>query len=77
MVVIFKTNFNTSAQAYFMLFSTDLKQASDQIIKYYSQRFKIELKCRDAKQFWGREDFMNVQESAVTNATNFSLHSRS
>jgi len=28
---------------------------------------------RDAKQFWGLEDFMNVKETAVTNAANLSL----
>ena len=28
---------------------------------------------RDAKQFWGLEDFMNINETAVTNAANLSL----
>jgi len=33
----------------------------------------IELNFRDAKQYWGLEDFMHVQETAVSNAANFSL----
>ncbi|MFN8458116.1 MAG: hypothetical protein U0401_26270, partial [Anaerolineae bacterium] len=28
---------------------------------------------RDAKQYWGLEDFMNVKETAVTNAANLSF----
>ena len=33
----------------------------------------IEFNFRDAKQFWGLEDFMNVTPTAVTNAANLSL----
>jgi len=50
-----------------------LEQAYDQIIKFYSLRFQIEFNFRDAKQFWGLEDFMNIKETAVTNAANLSL----
>ena len=45
----------------------------DQIIKFYSLRFHIEFNFRDAKQFWGLEDFMNVKETAVSNAANLAL----
>jgi putative transposase len=36
-------------------------------------RFQIEFNFRDAKQYWGLEDFMNVNRTAVTNAANLSL----
>jgi putative transposase len=72
-VVILKTNLTTNAQAHVILFSTDLDQAYDKIIKFYSLRFQIEFNFRDAKQYWGLEDFMNVKETAVTNAANLSL----
>ena len=72
-VVIVKTNLSTSAQAHVILFSTALGQTYDQIIKFYSLRFQIEFNFRDAKQYWGLEDFMNVKETAVTNAANLSL----
>jgi putative transposase len=68
-----KTNLETNAQAHVILFSTDLEQAYDNIIKFYSLRFKIEFNFRDAKQYWGLEDFMNVKETAVTNAANLSF----
>jgi putative transposase len=72
-VVILKTNLDTHAQAHVILFSTDLEQAYDKIIKFYSLRFQIEFNFRDAKQYWGLEDFMNVKETAVTNAANLSF----
>lgn len=72
-VIMVKTNLRTSAQAHVILFSTDLEQAYDKIIKFYSLRFQIEFNFRDAKQYWGLEDFMNVKETAVTNAANLAL----
>jgi hypothetical protein len=72
-VVILKTNLETQAQAHVILFSTDLKQTYGKIIKFYSLRFQIEFNFRDAKQYWGLEDFMNVKETPVTNAANLSL----
>jgi putative transposase len=72
-VVILKTNLVTKAQAHVILFSTDLEQAYNQIILFYGLRFQIEFNFRDAKQYWGLEDFMNVRETAVTNAANLSL----
>ncbi len=72
-VIIVKTNLETMAQAHVILFSTDLEQSYDTIIKFYSLRFKIEFNFRDAKQYWGLEDFMNVTETAVTNAANLSF----
>jgi hypothetical protein len=72
-VVILKTNLETQAQAHVILFSTDLEQVYDKIIKFFSLRFQIEFNFRDAKQYWGLEDFMNVKETAVTNAANLSF----
>jgi putative transposase len=72
-VIMLKTNLQTHAHAHVILFSTDLEQAYDQIVKFYSLRFQIEFNFRDAKQYWGLEDFMNVKEIAVTNAANLSL----
>ena len=45
----------------------------NQLKDYYSLRFQIEFNFRDAKQYWGLEDFMNVTETAVTNAAHLSL----
>jgi len=72
-VIILKTNLETNSQAHVILFSTDLEQTYDTIIKFYSLRFQIEFNFRDAKQYWGLEDFMNVKATAVTNAANLSL----
>lgn len=72
-VVIVKTNLQTQAQAHVILFSSDLDLAYDRLIEYYSLRFQIEFNFRDAKQYWGLEDFMNVQETQVTNAFNLSF----
>jgi putative transposase len=72
-VILLKTNLETSAQAHIILFSTDLELAYEKIIKFYSLRFQIEFNFRDAKQYWGLENFMNVKETAVTNAANLAL----
>ena len=72
-VIILKTNLETQAQARVILFSTDLKQTYGKIIKFYSLRFQIEFNFRDAKQYWGLEDFMNVKETQVTNAANLAF----
>jgi len=72
-VIILKTNLSTQAQAHVILFSTDLKLAPEKITDYYSLRFQIEFNFRDAKQYWGLDDFMNVKEVAVTNAANLSF----
>lgn len=72
-VIILKTNLATLSQAHVVLFSTDLALAYDKMIQFYSLRFQIEFNFRDAKQYWALEDFMNVKETAVTNAANLSL----
>jgi len=72
-VVIVKTNRQTGAWAHVILFSSDLQLAYDRLIDYYGLRFQIEFNFRDAKQYWGLEDFTNVNQTAVTNAANLSL----
>ena len=72
-VIITKINLKTGAFAHVNLFSSDLELAYAKIIDYYSLRFQIEFNFRDAKQFWGLEDFMNIKEVPVTNALNLSL----
>ena len=72
-VVITKTNLKTGAFAHVNLFSSDLELSYEKIIDFYSLRFQIEFNFRDAKQFWGLEDFMNVKEIPLTNALNLSL----
>jgi hypothetical protein len=72
-VIIVKTNLKTQARAHVILFSSDLNLPYAQLIDYYALRFQIEFNFRDAKQHWGLEDFMNVKQTAVTNAANLSL----
>ena len=72
-VVILKTNLSTHKQSHIILFSTDLKLPYEKLFDYYTLRFQIEFNFRDAKQYWGLDDFMNIKEEAVTNAANLSF----
>jgi putative transposase len=72
-VIIVKTNLCTQARAHVVLFSSDLALAYTPLVDYYGLRFQIEFNFRDAKQYWGLEDFMNVTPTGVTNAANLSL----
>lgn len=72
-VVIVKTHLKTRKRGHVVLFSTDLELSAVQIVDYYSLRFQIEFNFRDAKQYWGLEDFMNVTPTAVSNAVNLSF----
>ena len=72
-VILAKTNLRTQARAHVILFSSDLELAYVQLVDYYRLRFQIEFNFRDAKQYWGLEDFMNVTPTGVTNAANLSL----
>ena len=73
LVVLVKTQTRTGKCAHAILFSTDLALSPFQLADYYSLRFQIEFNFRDAKQFWGLEDFMNVSQQAVTNAANLAF----
>jgi putative transposase len=72
-VILVKTNLATQAWGHVILFSSDLWLSDELLVDYYSLRFQIEFNFRDAKQFWGLEDFMNVTSTGVTNAANLSL----
>ena len=72
-VIIVKTNLSTQQKARVLLFSSDLNLAYDLLIESYQLRFQIEFNFRDAKQFWGFEDFMNVEQTPVTNAVGLSF----
>ena len=72
-VCLLKTNLSTEKQAYVLLFSSELSLEAEKMIDYYRLRFQIEFNFRDAKQFWGLEDFMNVKPTPVSNAANLSM----
>ncbi len=72
-VIIEKLNRSTQKRAHVLLFSSDLTLGYDKLIDYYGLRFQIEFTFRDAKQYWGLEDFMTVTEVGVSNAANLSL----
>jgi hypothetical protein len=72
-VILVKINLKTQARAHVVLFSSDLDLAYDLLIDYYRLRFQIEFNFRDAKQFWGLEDFMNVNQIPVYNAANLAM----
>ena len=72
-VLLAKTNLRTQARAHVILFSSDLDLAYASLVDYYGLRFQIEFNFRDAKQYWGLEDFMHVTPAGVTNAANLSL----
>lgn len=72
-VIVVKTNLKTGAWAHVVLFSSDLDLTWDKLLDYYRLRFQIEFNFRDAKQYWGLEDFMTVKETAVLNSASLSL----
>jgi hypothetical protein len=72
-VVIVKCHQTTGKQAHIYLFSSDRSLAWDVLRDDYQLRFQIEFTFRDAKQYWGLEDFMVIKEVAVTNAMNLAF----
>ena len=72
-VCVLKTNLTTKQQAHVLLFSSDLSLDAEKMVDYYSLRFQIEFNFRDAKQYWGLQGFMNVNEIPVNNAVNLSM----
>ncbi len=71
-VIIQKINTTTGKLAHVILFSTDLNLDYKKVIDYYSLRFQIEFVFRDAKQYWGMEDFMNIKQKPIENWANLS-----
>jgi hypothetical protein len=72
-VIVVKRNLVTNACAHVVLFSSDLALTHDKLVDYYVLRFQLEFNFRDAKQFWGLEDFMNIKQVPVTNAVNLAF----
>ena len=72
-VCILKTELSTHRMSHVYLFSSDLTLEAETMIDYYGLRFQLEFNFRDAKQYWGLEDFMNVQQTPVTTAANLSM----
>jgi hypothetical protein len=72
-VIIVKVNRSTQKRAHVILFSSDLTLGWATLIDYYGLRFQIEFTFRDAKQYWGLDDFMTVTVTGVSNAANLSL----
>ena len=71
-VIVQKIDTHTGNMSHTVLFSTDLSLSYDKIVDYYSLRFQIEFVFRDAKQYWGMEDFMNIKKTPLYNWTNLS-----
>jgi putative transposase len=72
-VVIVKTHLTTNQTAHVVLFSSDLNLEYEPLIDYYRLRFQLEFNFRDAKQYWGLEDFMSVKERPVYNSANLAM----
>jgi putative transposase len=72
-VILVKTNQRTGARAHVILFSSDLALGYEALIDYYRLRFQIEFNFRDAKQYWGLEDFMVVKATPVCNSANLAM----
>lgn len=72
-VCLLKTDAKTKEKSHVFLFSSDLDIEAETLIDYYSLRFQIEFNFRDAKQFWGLDDFINVKQIPVNNAANLSM----
>ena len=73
MVCILKTHLLRQSKSHVLLFSSDLALDAETMIDSYRLRFQIEFNFRDAKQYWGLEDFMNVNKTPVNNAANLSM----
>ena len=72
-VCILKTHLLTHRKSDVLLFSSDLALDAEKMIDYYRLRFQLEFNFRDAKQYWGLEDFMNVNKTPVNTAANLSM----
>jgi len=72
-VLVCKTKIDSGKRAHVVLFCSDLELSYKSIVRIYRLRFQIEFNFRDAKQFWGLEDFMNVKQTPVYNAANLAI----
>jgi putative transposase len=72
-VIIVKTHLETQRVGHVVLFSSDLSLEALKLVDYYALRFQIEFTFRDAKQYFGLEDFMGVKETSVANSVGLSF----
>ena len=72
-VIVVKTHLETQRVAHVVLFSSDLSLDAEKLVDYYALRFQIEFTFRDAKQYFGLEDFMGVTQTSVANAVGLSF----
>jgi putative transposase len=72
-VLVVTTHLRTGARVHVILFSSDLELTYDQMVDYDRLRFQLEFNFRDAKQYWGLEDFMAVKSTPVTNSAHLAL----
>lgn len=71
-VILIHTDLKTNKISHNILFSTDLELSYDKIVHFYRLRFQIEFNFRDAKQFFGLQDFINIKEQRIHNFINLS-----
>jgi putative transposase len=72
-VIIVRTHLESGRVGHVVLFSSDLSLEALTLLDYYSLRFQIEFTFRDAKQYFGLEDFMGVKELSIHNAAGLSF----
>jgi putative transposase len=72
-VLLAQTTLRTQAQAQVILCSSDLALPYAPLVDYDRLRCHIELHFREAKQYWGLEDFMHLTPPGVTNAAHLSV----
>jgi putative transposase len=72
-VIVVKTHLETKRVGHVVLFSSDLSLEAEKLFDYYKLRFQIEFTFRDAKQYFGLEDFMGIKETSVANAVGLSF----
>jgi putative transposase len=72
-VIVVKTDLKTQRVGHVVLLSSDLSLAAALVVDYYVLRFQIEFTFRDAKQYFGLEDFMVIDQTPVANAVGLSF----
>jgi putative transposase len=72
-VMIVRTDLESGRVGQVVLFSSEVRLDALTLIDYYSLRFQIEFTFRDAKQSFGLEDFMGIQEMSINNAVGLSF----
>jgi putative transposase len=72
-VIIERIDLKTKKIGNAIVFSSDLELGWEKLLDYYGLRFQIEFNFRDAKQYFGLEDFMNTTETGVENAANLAF----